>query len=78
MSPSREDHPLRVLREENNWTLEDVSKKTEISKSTLSNIEGGYLPKHRVRVKLALGLGLMVGQIWPDEYPITINKESEL
>lgn len=77
MSPSREEHPLRLIRDREGWTLQEVSDRTGKSKSMLSTIEGGYLPKHKVRVEIAMGIGVMVGEIWPDEYPIKFNSESE-
>jgi lambda repressor-like predicted transcriptional regulator len=67
------DHPVRRAREEQGWTLQDLSNATATaaypnpgkSKSMLSNTENWFLPKYGTRRLLALALGKTTQELWP-------------
>lgn len=55
---------LRELRQENGWTLKEVSSRTDISTGTLSKLENGKTHLNFSSVnKLAFGLGLRVTEL---------------
>ncbi len=70
-SQSRRIQPLtlgervRDIRRRNSWTLDDVSKKTGLARSTISKIENGLMsPTFEAVQKLADGLGIDVPQLF--------------
>jgi transcriptional regulator with XRE-family HTH domain len=67
MSPYPDDHPVHVARKEKGWRLEDLGSRTGCSKPMLSNVERGYIPPARSRLKIAKALETTPEQLWPDE-----------
>jgi DNA-binding XRE family transcriptional regulator len=58
---------VRRLRLERGLTQVDLGLRAELSHNTIGLIERtpGYVPKLRVRRRLARALGLSVKQLWP-------------
>jgi transcriptional regulator with XRE-family HTH domain len=66
-APDRADlgQRLKRLRTENGWTMEEVSRKAGVSRSTLSKIEAGQMsPTYDVLQKLIRGLDLDIGELF--------------
>ncbi len=56
---------VRDLRQHRNWTLEEVSRRTGLARSTLSKIENDQMsPTFDAVKKLAAGLGIDVPQLF--------------
>ena len=68
-------HPVRAAREamrqENGepWRLEDLAKKIGRSKSFVSNVENGYVPKLFRMEQIAAALQTTPQKLWPDDAP---------
>lgn len=65
MSPYPEDHPVRMVRQEKGWTLEELGSRCKCSNPLLSNIERGYLPQESTRRRIAAALGVSTDYLWP-------------
>lgn len=68
MSPSADEHPVRIARLAKGWRLEDLSAKTGCSKPKLSNIEHGLVPQPATMVTIATALECGPAELWPDDY----------
>lgn len=68
MSPSPDEHPVRVARKAKGWRLEDLGQRAGCSKPLLSNIEHSFIPRHATRQKIADALEMRVQDLWPEEY----------
>jgi transcriptional regulator with XRE-family HTH domain len=65
MEPLRLGARVREIRRERNWTLEEVSRRTGLGRSTLSKIENEQMsPTFEVLRKLAAGLGIEIPQLF--------------
>lgn len=67
MSPSADEHPVRIARLALNWDLKDLARECGRSAGLLSMVEKGYVPKLRTRWKIARGLKADIAVLWPDE-----------
>lgn len=68
MSPSPDEHPVRIARLAKDWRLEDLSAETGCSKPKLSNIEHGLVPQQATMETIADALGVTPAELWPDDY----------
>ena len=65
VEPLRLGERVRSIRRRNRWTLEDVSRKTGLARSTLSKIENGQMsPTFDAVQKLVAGLGVDIPQLF--------------
>lgn len=65
VAPLRLGPRVREIRQQHNWTLEEVSRRTGLARSTLSKIENGQMsPTFEAVQKLASGLGIDVPQLF--------------
>ena len=65
IQPLRLGERLREIRRQRKWTLDQVSGKTGLAKSTLSKIENERIsPSFEVVQKLAVGLGIDIPQLF--------------
>ena len=65
MQPMRLGERLREIRQQRKWTLDEVSEKTGLAKSTLSKIENERIsPSFEVVRKLAMGLAIDIPQLF--------------
>ena len=63
--PVRLGARIREIRQRTAWTLEELSRRTGITKSTLSKIENDQVsPTFEVVQKLAAGLGIEIPQLF--------------
>lgn len=70
-APSKEDtsvdlgQRLKRMRFDNGWTLEDVSRRTGVARSTLSKIENGQMsPTYDMLQKIVRGTGLDIVELF--------------
>lgn len=64
-----EDRPVSKIREKRqaqDLRLVDLSEKASVAVGYLSMIENGYLPKPRVRERIAAALECTVDELWPE------------
>lgn len=52
------------LRSQRGWALDDLSKLSGVSKTTLFHVEQGYTPALEIAVKIARAFGVSVYEIW--------------
>ena len=65
MAPLKLGERIREIRRANGWTLETVSQKTGLARSTISKIENEQMsPTFEAVQKLAAGLGMNVPQLF--------------
>jgi transcriptional regulator with XRE-family HTH domain len=65
VEPLKLGQRVRQIRRSRNWTLEEVSKRTGLARSTLSKIENEQMsPTFEAVQKLANGLGIDVPQLF--------------
>ena len=65
VAPLKLGERIREIRRANGWTLETVSQKTGLARSTISKIENGQMsPTFEAVQKLAAGLGMNVPQLF--------------
>ena len=65
VQPLRLGDRIRSIRRRNQWTLEQVSRKTGLARSTLSKIENGQMsPTFDAVQKLVDGLGVNIPQLF--------------
>jgi transcriptional regulator with XRE-family HTH domain len=65
VEPLRLGERIRSIRRRNQWTLEQVSRKTGLARSTLSKIENGQMsPTFDAVQKLVDGLGVDIPQLF--------------
>jgi transcriptional regulator with XRE-family HTH domain len=68
MSPSPDDHPVRIARKAKDWRLEDLGAAAGCSKPLLSNIEHGFVPQQPTMEKVAHALDSTPQELWPAEF----------
>jgi transcriptional regulator with XRE-family HTH domain len=65
VEPLRLGQRVREIRQQRRWTLEEVSRRTGLGRSTLSKIENEQMsPTFEVLRKLAAGLGIEIPQLF--------------
>jgi transcriptional regulator with XRE-family HTH domain len=69
MSPSPDEHPVRIARKAKDWRLEDLAAKAGCSKPLLSNVEHGFCPSIRRMREIAKALDTTPEVLWPQEFP---------
>ena len=70
LEPLRLGERIRAIRRDNRWTLEEVSRKTGLARSTLSKIENGQMsPTFGAVRKLVAGLGVDIPQLFQPTAP---------
>ncbi|MEM7172571.1 MAG: XRE family transcriptional regulator [Pseudomonadota bacterium] len=76
--PLRLGERVREIRKGRNWTLEEVSQRTGLARSTLSKIENEQMsPTFEAVQKLAAGLGIEVPQLFISaEHRPTLGRRS--
>ncbi len=76
-NPGEAGRRLRMLREENGWTLADLTEKTGISKATLSKLENGQTNLSLTNlVKLSEGLQIPITMLTNPNMPRTGARRS--
>ncbi len=65
MPTARLGHVLKALREENEWTLEDLAKKAKVTMAYISLLERGKKenPSLAILKRLAKALGVSVSEL---------------
>lgn len=66
MSDERPLSKVRARRQEQGLRLVDLAEQADIAVGYLSMIENGYLPKQRVRERIAEALDCTVDELWPE------------
>jgi transcriptional regulator with XRE-family HTH domain len=70
LEPLRLGERIRAIRRQHRWTLEVVSRKTGLARSTLSKIENGQMsPTFEAVQKLVVGLGIDIPQLFQASAP---------
>ena len=70
LEPLRLGDRIRAIRRDHRWTLEEVSRKTGLARSTLSKIENGQMsPTFEAVQKLVVGLGVDIPQLFQPTAP---------
>src|SRR5258706_9291877 len=73
---------LRGLRAESGWSLDDLAKRCEVSRATLSRLENGEVsPTAHVLGKLSAAYGLTISrlmQLVEDDFAPLIRREAQL
>lgn len=68
MSPSPDEHPVRIARKAKGWRLEDLGAAAGCSKPLLSNVEHSFVPQLPTMEKIARALETTPEQLWPAEF----------
>ena len=78
MAPLKLGQRVREIRRANGWTLEIVSRKTGLARSTISKIENEQMsPTFEAVQKLAAGLGMNVPQLFePAQRPASSGRRA--
>lgn len=66
MSDDRPLSKVRARRQEQGLRLVDLAAAADIAVGYLSMIENGYLPKPKIRERVAAALGCETGDLWPE------------
>lgn len=65
-TPGRPPSPLRQRRLKQGMRLKDVAELADVSISTVSTVESGYVPPIRTQQQIAQAVGASAGSFWPN------------
>lgn len=68
MTRARDVNPVRIRREQQGLSLNELAAASKSHAAMLSMCEGGFVPQLKTQNRIAAALATTPEQLWPEEY----------